>query len=161
VRAFTLFSLFVLGAASSLTSGCFSPSYPENLPCDVDSWCPPGQLCNTQSLCVADNGDADVVYDAPPPSDAQLFDAHGLGRLLSISIGDDVTLAVDQTHQFVVTATYELGDLVVTDWSIWRSSNTAIVWVDFTGLATAASLGQASISATYEGRTDDATVTVQ
>ncbi len=149
-----------------LICGCFSPSYPENLACDVDGWCPPGQTCNAQDICVSgDDGgsaaDAGPVADASDVTDAEIFDANDLGALLSISIGDDVTLAVEETHQFEVTATYELGTLTVTDWAIWRSSNTAIAWVDFTGLVTAAAVGQVTITATYEGRVDDAVVTVE
>jgi len=151
----------LVAAAAALASGCFSPDYPENLPCDVNGWCPPGQSCNGDSVCVGGSSDGGTAGDAAGHADAQVFDANGLGELLSISIGDDVTLAVEETHQFVVTATYELGSIVVTGWSVWRSSNTAIVWVDFNGLATAAAVGQATITATYEGRVDDAVVTVE
>jgi hypothetical protein len=61
----------------------------------------------------------------------------------------------------VVTAKYELGTDTVTDWVIWRSSSTEVAWVDYQGLCTAESFGEATIKATYEGRVDEALVTVE
>ena len=153
-------ALVLIAALAGSVVGCFSPSYPENLPCDVDGWCPPDQMCNTAQVCVAVAGngsDGGAVSDGGPPGPDAI---NGMGQLLSISIGDDVTLSVSMTHQFTVTANYEAGPVIVTAEVIWQSSATAVAFVDFTGLTTAASAGTAEITARYMGRADLAVVTV-
>lgn len=142
-----------------LVGGCFNPSYPEGLQCDLDGWCPPGQVCNAGNYCVGGSADGGstidaLLFDAAPP------DADGLGALLSISIGDDVTIAVNGQHQFTVTAHYELGDITPTESIIWRSDNTAVAGVDFNGLSTGIAAGTAEITGRWEGRVDGAIVTV-
>jgi hypothetical protein len=137
--------------------GCFNPSYPEGLQCDEDGWCPPGQVCNLAHYCVAGSSDAGVdalAFDAAPP------DADGLGVLLSISIGDDVTITVGGTHQFTVTAHYELADVAVTEGIIWRSSATGVAGIDFNGLASGVSAGVSEITGRWAGRVDAALLTV-
>ena len=151
--------LLLLLVSAALGAGCFNPDYPVGLQCDSDGWCPPGQVCNIANYCVA--GDADggsdvdaLLWDAPPP------DSDGLGALLSISIGDDVAIQVTETHQFTVTAHYELADVTVTEGIIWRSGATTVAGIDYNGLATGVSPGVAEISGRWQGRIDTALLTV-
>jgi hypothetical protein len=150
-------ALFALALSAVAAAACFNPSYPQELPCGPERWCPPGQSCNAAGLCVGD-GDG----DGGPNGDGNggVPDASELGNLLSISIGDDVVLPVDATHQFVIIGTYENGTAEITDFAMWESSDNAIASVDFTGLATARSPGAVTITARYQGRIDAATVTV-
>ncbi len=157
MRSIPKLSFLLLSAA--LSAGCFNPDYPVGLQCDTDGWCPPGQVCNAAHYCVA--GDADggsdvdaLLWDATPP------DADGLGALLSISIGDDVTIAVSETHQFEVTAHYELADVTVTEGIIWRSSLTTIAGINYDGLATGVAAGTTEISGRWQGRVGTAQLTV-
>jgi hypothetical protein len=157
-------SFAFVAVAGMLLGGCFSPSYPENLPCDVDGWCPPDQMCNAAQICIAvAGGDGDggaVIGDGGVPFDGAPDALNGMGQLLSITIGDDVTLSIGMTHQFNVTANYEGGSIMVTDEVIWQSNATSVAFVDFTGLTTAAGAGVAEITARYMGRADLAVVTV-
>lgn len=139
-----------------LIAGCFNPSYPENLPCDPeDGWCPSGQMCNSANICVPDTGE--------PQPDASPFDAPPPPVIVGIDIGDDLTMNVDDTAQFSVALVYSDDSTVPVDPSelvIWRSSNNAIVRIDFNGLATADAPGQVSITGRYDGLVDVAEVVV-
>ena len=141
-----------------VASACFDPEYPVGLACDPLGWCPPGQVCNNRNRCVrgADDGGA-VAFDADPTTpDADV----GLGDLLAISIGDDVTIAVDQTHAFVVTGTYDNGTRVISDFAIWDSSDNAVMFIDFMGVAKGVAPGVATATCEFDGRVDTALVTV-
>jgi hypothetical protein len=151
-------SLVALALSAVAAAACFNPSYPQELPCGPQDWCPPGQSCNAAGLCVA-TADGDGGPDGDS-GNGGMPDASELGNLLSISIGDDVVLPVEGTHQFVIIGTYENGTAEITDFAMWESSDNAIASVDFTGLATARSAGAATITARYQGRIDAATVTV-
>jgi hypothetical protein len=149
---------WLVALALATTAACFSPTYPDNLPCDPDGWCPPGQACAAGNVCVRTGGTPGS--DAGAGADAVVTDAGGLGDLLSISIGGDLTLAVAETHQFVITGTYERGTEVITGFAVWDSTDNLIVRVDFMGLATAESPGTATVRARYEGRVATAIVEV-
>ena len=79
---------------------------------------------------------------------------------MSISIGDDVTIAVGETHQFVITGTYENGTQVIDDFAIWSSSNNGVMFINFMGVAQGESAGTATATCDYNGRVDTALVTV-
>lgn len=151
----------VLCAAAAISLiACFSPDYPKDLSCAPDGWCPPGQTCNAANMCVATSGGGGDGGaggpDATPGPDAD----NGLGALMSISIGDDVTIPVGGTHQFTVTGIYENGTQPITDFAIWESDNNSVMYLDFNGLATGAAAGTATATARYDGRVDSAIVTV-
>lgn len=136
-------------------AGCFNPTYPENLPCAEDGWCPAGQICNAASICVVDTGEPlpdAAVTDAPPPP-----------FVVGIDIGEDQALNVDDTYQFSVVEVYSDGNRVPVDPGelvVWRSTDNAVVFLDFNGLATASSEGAATVTGRYEGLVDAAEVTV-
>ena len=137
--------------------GCFNPDYPENLPCGANNWCPSGQVCTVARVCVSAGGDGGVAG----PDARSFVDANdGLGQLLSISIGDDVTLEVGQTHQFVITGTFENGTAPLNDFARWESSDNNTMWLDFNGVAHGAAVGTATATCTIQGRVDTADVTV-
>jgi hypothetical protein len=144
-------ALAALGLAA-----CFSPSYPEGVACDPTGWCPPGQLCAPDNRCYRAIGDGGVAIPDAMPADAE-----GLGDLLAIDIGPDVTIAVMGTYQFVITGMYENGTAPITDFAIWESSNNAVMFVDFEGVAHGEAVGSATATADYMGRADSALVTVQ
>lgn len=132
---------------------CFNPTYPENLPCDPEGWCPPGQTCNPiNNLCVvAVDGDGGVE-DGPPAPFA-----------VAIDIGADTTMNVGDTLQFTVTEVYSDGARVsvpADELVIWRSTDNGVVWLDSYGLATAESAGAATVTGRYQGLADAAEVTV-
>ncbi len=144
-----------------LATGCFSPTYPENLACDVDGWCPPGQGCNASNICIANSDGSDGgSFDAAIGPDGQTDALQGLGMLVGISIGDDVTIAVDETYQFPLIGIYENGMQPIADFAIWESSETTVFFIDFQGIATGEGAGTATATARYAGRTDSAEVTV-
>ncbi|HTM19077.1 MAG TPA: hypothetical protein VL172_01165 [Kofleriaceae bacterium] len=145
----------VVVAALAL-AGCFNPSYPDGVACDPTGWCPPGQLCGPDNRCHHEIGDGGI--DIP---DADLPDADPLGMLQSIDIGPDVTIPVNGTHTFTVTGHYENGDQTITDFAIWSSTDNAVMFVDFMGVAHGEGVGSATASADYMGRVDTALVTVQ
>lgn len=150
-------AVLLTAAAAALLGACFNPDYPANLPCDPTGWCPPGQTCNVRNICVADTGDGDggVAGIDGNPADA------GHGALTAIDIGADVTIAVGDTYQFTVTGTYADGSTMeITDFAIWDSSDMAVMYVDFMGLAHGQAAGQATARARYGGRVDTALVTV-
>lgn len=141
--------------ATAALGGCFNPTYPVDLACGEDNWCPPGQICNLAGICVLDTGE--------PFPDASPFDSPPPPFVVSIDIGDDQTLNVDDTYQFSVVQVYSDDSRVPIDVSelvIWRSTDNGIVFLDFNGLATASSAGQATVTGRYEGLVDDAEVTV-
>jgi hypothetical protein len=141
----------VIGLALA-AAACFNPDYPVGLPCGPDSFCPSGQMCDIDNICVAEPGGGDV--------DGGDGDA-GLGDLLSIDIGPDLTLPLNQTHTFVVTATYENGTAIADNaFVIWSSTDNGIVFVDFMGIARPQAEGTATVSANFNGRLDDAVITV-
>lgn len=141
-------------------AGCFSPDYPENLACSSDGWCPPGQVCNAANVCIArgDGSDAAPVDASVGPDGPDAL--QGLGQLVGISIGDDVTIAVGETHQFPLIGIYENGMEPITDFAIWESSQTTVFFIDFNGLATGEGAGTATATCRYNGRVDTAQVTV-
>ncbi len=51
-------------------------------------------------------------------------------------------------------------ELEVTEAIIWRSDNTAVVGIDFNGLATGISAGETEVTGRWQGRADGAIVTV-
>lgn len=140
-------------------AACFDPDYPTNLPCGTDGFCPPGQRCSALDICIAGTG-PDADPDAPDARRAP--DANtGLGNLLSIDIGPDLTLTLAETHTFVVTGTYEGGTQIEDNlFVIWRGSDNSIVFVDFMGVARPQAAGTATITADFAGRLDTAEVTV-
>jgi hypothetical protein len=146
------------GLALVAVTACFAPDYPTGLACGPDGFCPPGQVCVVaDQICVAatpgDGGPAGAV-------DARWPDA-GQGQLVALSIGDAVTLLVAGTHAFVVTAIYENGTETVDPVTvIWMSSNNAVMYIDFMGVAHGESAGVATATARWEGRVGEAEVTV-
>jgi len=144
-----------------LVAGCFSPSYPENLECGADSWCPPGQECGANNVCFAATSvDGAGVFDAGMGPDGLNDGRSGLGDLIGISIGDDVTIAVDATHPFPLIGLYENGTQPIGEFAIWESSSTTVFFIDFQGVATGEGAGTATATARYMGRVDSAEVTV-
>lgn len=147
----------VIGLALA-AAACFNPDYPVGLPCGPDSFCPSGQMCDIDNICVAEPGGGDV--DGGDGDGGGNGDA-GLGDLLSIDIGPDLTLPLNQTHTFVVTATYENGTATADNaFVIWSSTDNGIVFVDFMGIARPQAEGTATVSANFNGRLDDAVITV-
>ena len=136
-------------------AACFSPDYPEGVTCEPGGWCPPGQSCAVDNKCYQQLGDGGAAIP-----DAFMPDS-GLGDLVSIDIGADVTIPVGGTHQFIVTGIYENGSQEITDFAIWSSSNTAVMFVDFEGVAHGEAVGSATAECDYMGRVDNALVTVQ
>lgn len=150
--------LVVVMAVALVT--CFDPDYPVNLPCGDDDYCPPGLTCSALDVCVASVDGPDADPNAP---DGREFpDANtGLGNLLSIDIGADLTLTLAETHTFVVTGTYEGGTQIEDNlFVIWRGSDNGIVFVDFMGIARPQAVGTATITADFDGRLDTADITV-
>ena len=82
--------------------------------------------------------------------------------IVSIDIQpDSVSLGVGGTHQFTATATYTFGpDSVVTGRALWSSSDTLVATINSSGLATAKSIGETTIRATYRGKEDTAKLIV-
>ncbi len=142
-------------------AACFSPDYPTDLPCGPDGYCPPGQSCSVDNICLAatgGGGDADPDSpDARRGPDART----GLGNLQSIDIGPDLMLTLAETHTFVLTATYEGGTQIEDNLAvIWRSSDNGIVFVDFMGIARPQTVGTATVTADFDGRLGTAEVTI-
>jgi trimeric autotransporter adhesin len=70
------------------------------------------------------------------------------------------TVLVTQTKQFTATTKDAQGNTLTGRLVTWGSSNTDVATVDATGLATAKALGTATITATSEGKSGTATLTV-
>jgi uncharacterized protein YjdB len=70
------------------------------------------------------------------------------------------TVLVTQTKQFTATTKDAQGNTLTGRLVTWASSNTNVATVDATGLATAKTLGTATITATSEGKSGTATLTV-
>jgi len=145
----------LLAMCACAVGACFSPDYPEGVACDPTGWCPPGMKCAVDNKCYTVVGDGGVAIP-----DAVIPDS-GLGALTGIDIGPDVTITVGGTHQFVVTGIYENGSQEITDFAIWSSTDTNVMFVDFMGLAHGEAAGSATAQADYMGRVDTALVTVQ
>lgn len=144
--------------ALSALAACFSPDYPDGLTCETGGGCPPGQTCAADNRCYREaGGDGDGGVSA----DAGMVDAGGLGELLSIDIGADVTITTTGMHAFSILGIYENGTQPITDFAIWSSSNNAVMYVDFEGVAHGQAIGSATATADYDGRRDTALVTVQ
>ncbi len=141
--------------ALSALAACFSPDYPDGLTCEPAGGCPPGQTCAADNRCYRE-----ISGDGGVSADAVMVDA-GLGELLSIDIGPDVIISVVGTHVFAIQGIYENGTQPITDFAIWSSSNTTVMYVDFEGVAHGQATGSATATADYEGRRDTALVTVQ
>lgn len=71
------------------------------------------------------------------------------------------TVGIGRTALFTATATDSTGNTYPNTNAVWKSSNTAIVTIDSTGLATGVSAGVATISGSAFGGTGTATVSVQ
>jgi uncharacterized protein YjdB len=72
------------------------------------------------------------------------------------------TLIVNATQQFTATANYSDGSSqIVTGQATWGSSQVAFATITTGGLATAKAAGTTTISATFGGKTGNATLTVQ
>ncbi len=142
---------------AALAVGCFNPSYPDRLQCGPDGWCPSGQVCDRVNICVSTSGDgSDAAPDARSFSDAD----NGLGALVSISIGDDVTLEIGQTKPFEITGIFENGTAPINEFARWESTDNNIAWLDFNGVVTAAAEGTATATCSVRGRVASAMVTV-
>jgi uncharacterized protein YjdB len=70
------------------------------------------------------------------------------------------TLQIGQTQQFTATARDAAGNTITGKTFTWNSSNPAVATVDGSGLVRAVSAGNASITASTDGRSGSATVTV-
>ena len=87
----------------------------------------------------------------------------------SITLGPSVvviapvaaTVGIGRSVQFSATATDSTGNTYPNATASWKSSNTAIVTIDSTGLATGITAGVATITGTAFGGSGSATVTVQ
>ena len=67
------------------------------------------------------------------------------------------SIAVGATQQFTATATYNDGTTAnVSTTATWTSSATSIVTISTSGVATAVAAGQATITATYQGKSGSA-----
>lgn len=138
------------------TAGCFDPTYPVELECGPDNYCPPGQTCSSIRICEL-NPDPSLVPDARPGPDATVR----MGEIESIDIGPDLTLTLAETHTFVVTSTYSDGMQIEENaLVIWTSSSTATVFVDFQGVARPQAVGTATVTADFNGQVNSAVVTV-
>lgn len=140
-----------------LAVGCFNPDYPVGVACDPSGWCPPGQRCTVTNMCV---DDADAGQAGGDGGGAGIDATEGLGNLVGIDIGADVTIAVDATHQFVVIGIYENGMEQIDDFAIWESTDNNVMFIDFMGVAKGQAPGTATARARYGGRVDTAIVTV-
>jgi hypothetical protein len=149
----------IIASALALPA-CFDPDYPADLPCGPDRFCPSGQICSADDICLSIAGaGTDASFDANIDS-GPLVDA-GPGDLLSIDIGLDQTLALNATYTFVVTAMYENASEQVDNTTvIWESTDNAIVFVDFMGVAHPQAEGVATITADFNGRIDTADFTI-
>jgi hypothetical protein len=139
-----------------LVGACFDPDYPVGLACDPTGWCPPGQRCNFSNTCVVDSDAGQPNGDGGGGIDA----TEGLGNLVGIDIGPDVTIAVNGTHQFTVIGIYQNGMEPISDFAIWESTDNNVMFIDFMGLAKGQAAGTATARARYDGRVDTALVTV-
>jgi uncharacterized protein YjdB len=73
---------------------------------------------------------------------------------------DSASLSVGQTRQFTAVPKDVTGGLLVSRLVTWRSSDTTVVKVSRTGLATAIGNGSTTITATRSGVTGEANITV-
>jgi alpha-tubulin suppressor-like RCC1 family protein len=71
------------------------------------------------------------------------------------------TVGIGRTVLFTATATDSTGNTYPNTNAVWKSSNTAVVTIDSTGLATGVSAGVATISGSAFGGVGTAVVTVQ
>jgi len=79
----------------------------------------------------------------------------------SVTVVPAATIAlVTQTKQFAATTKDAQGNTLTGRLVTWGSSNTNVATVDATGLATAKAIGSATITATSEGKSGTATLTV-
>jgi len=87
---------------------------------------------------------------------------HPIVTLVTIDLDrDSYSLRRGATHQTVVTAAFsDLSSAALSSGVSYSSNNTDVATVDNTGLITARAAGQAVITAEYEGRQSQATVTV-
>src|SRR5690606_32754339 len=108
------------------------------------------------NMCVLDADAGQPSGDGGGGIDA----TEGLGNLIGIDIGADVSIAVNATHQFVVIGIYENGMEQIDDFAIWESTDNNIMFIDFMGVAKGQAPGTATARARYGGRVDTALVTV-
>lgn len=86
----------------------------------------------------------------------------GTRQLSSIDVvPPSATRGIGQTQQFAVTAVYDNGDQEPVNSGVtWESSNISVATIDANGLATALDDGSTTVTGTYEGQSDTATLTV-
>lgn len=80
-------------------------------------------------------------------------------RVETVAINRDTTVEVRKTFQYAATIR-DNEQLLLTRTVTWTSSNTAVVTIDANGLATSLLPGQSTITATSEGKSATANVTV-
>jgi hypothetical protein len=103
-------------------------------------------------------------FDRPQgaASDAGAFEAKPSRVLQSIAVTPaTATVFVGKTQQFTATGTYSDGTTApLTSTAAWQSSNTSVATVDSAGVATGVAAGTVTITATQEGKSGSATLTV-
>jgi len=84
-----------------------------------------------------------------------------IATVMSVAVTpSSASVPVGGTQQFTATATYSDGTTSnVSSTAAWSSSNTAVATVNAVGLATAVANGQATLTATYQGKSGSATLT--
>jgi alpha-tubulin suppressor-like RCC1 family protein/uncharacterized protein YjdB len=83
-----------------------------------------------------------------------------LGPSTVVVAPSSATVGIGRTVLFTATATDSTGNTYPNATAKWKSSNTAVVTIDSTGLATGVSAGVATITGTAFGGSGTATVTV-
>lgn len=82
--------------------------------------------------------------------------------LTSVSVTPaSASIAAGATEQFTATATYSDGTTsdVTSNGATWSSSASSVATISTSGLATAVSVGQATLTATYQGKSGSAALT--
>ena len=87
-------------------------------------------------------------------------DATGPGASVQVTPGSATLVSLEETVQLTATGSGGSGDPISAAAFTWSSSNASVVAVDPTGLATAVSNGQATVTATAEGAQGTVTLTV-
>src|SRR3989441_12229619 len=94
------------------------------------------------------NGTAAVTVTVPPPV-----------PVASVTVAP-ATVLVGVTVQLTATTKDAAGNVLTGRTVTWATSNPAVATVNFTGLATGVAAGQATITATSEGQSGTAAITV-
>ena len=84
-----------------------------------------------------------------------------VATVMSVAVTpSSASVPVGGTQQFTATATYSDGSTGnVSSTAAWVSSNTSVATINASGLATAVANGQATMTATYKGKSGSATLT--